>query len=189
MKAGEMDPGFPGAGVRMRWGGLRLTYLRNFFSGGDFRSQPEHTTSPPLIAAAGRRRALPPGAQRRPRRPMEGGRGWVGERTDGWMDGWVEGGREKGREGCGRMDGGAGGERLPPPPRPLGCERGSRKLAPSRLATPPPARRPASRVKDTNPAGRGAARPHAAPEGLPLAPVPPHTRTVPIEKLYPYCCR
>lgn len=162
-----MDPGFPGAGVRMRWGGLRLTYLRNFFSGGDFRSQPEHTTSPPLIAAAGR--CLPALSAGRAGPWRAGGGGWVGERTDGWMGGWREGGKKGGRDVEGWL--GGGGERLPPPP--LGCERGSRKLAPSRLTTPPPARRPASPVKDTNPAGRGAGRPHAAPEGLPLVPGPP----------------
>lgn len=53
---------------------MRLTYLRNFFSGGDFRSQPEHTTSPPLIAAA-TGRCLP--GRSAPAAPAHGGR-WAG---------------------------------------------------------------------------------------------------------------
>lgn len=154
-----------------------LTYRLNFFSGGDFRSQPEHTTSPPpliLMEPAEENRepgAASRGAQRPQRRPGEEGAGRERAGPEQGKEGRREGGREAGRD---RAGGGVGGDdRAPPPPaaRPLPAaalsgEAGNQPRA--RLTTPP------ARFKDTKPARsrRGEPGPRSAVP-TPLPPPPP----------------
>lgn len=97
-----------------------LTYRLNFFSGGDFRSQPEHTTSPPpliLMEPAEENRepgAASRGAQRPQRRPGEEGAG----RERAGPEQGKEGRREGEKQGGTGLGGGWGGtteHRLPPP--------------------------------------------------------------------------
>lgn len=165
-----MDPGFPGAGVRMRWGGLRLTYLRNFFSGGDFRSQPEHTTSPPLIAAAGR--CLPALSAGRAGPWRAGGGGWVGE---GRMDGWVGGGREGGKKGGRDVEGWLGGTASASPRRRSAAsgEAGNWLLPGSPRLRPPGA--PPALLKTQTPRGEGLAGPTPPPRGCRSSLAPPRS--------------